>query len=230
MISNNKKYSVIIVAGGRGLRAGGILPKQFQCIGGKPMLMHTIQAFYDFDKHMRIVVVVPPEFLELWDSLCAEYLFDIYHLVVTGGKTRFHSVKNGLREITDKEIVGIHDGARPFVSHDLIDRCYRETGKFLCGTVPVIDEKHTVRIISENSSKHVNRTELKVVQTPQVFPAFLIKQAYQADYKPYFTDDASVMEQYGIDIHLVPGDDMNIKITTTLDLKFAEFLMERNRS
>ena len=134
-------FSVVIVAGGKGLRAGGDIPKQFQPIGGKPMLMHTIEAFYNFDYRMRIVVVLPDEFRDLWYELCEKHDFKIQHTIVSGGETRFHSVKNGLSEISEDEIVGIHDAARPFVSKEVIERCYREAFDFRCGIIPVIEEK-----------------------------------------------------------------------------------------
>ena len=220
----NKHYSVIIVAGGKGLRVGGEIPKQFQFIAGKPMLMRTVEAFYRFDAKMRIVIVLPKEFRELWTTLCAQHGFEIAHKVVLGGKTRFHSVKNGLSEIPDDEIVGIHDAARPFVSLKTIETCYRQASEEQCGSIPVVEEKNSVRLLSDSGSKALDRTQIRIVQTPQVFPAVLLKEAYQTEFFPHFTDDASVAEYAGITIRLVEGDEANTKITTAWDLKLANLI------
>lgn len=221
-------FSVIIVAGGKGLRVGGDIPKQFQPIGGKPMLMCTIEAFYNFDYRMRIVVVLPEQFRDFWNELCEKHKFDIAHIVVNGGETRFHSVKNGLSEISEDEIVGIHDAARPFVSKEVIGRCYREAFDFRCGIIPVVEEKNSVRILTGYESKPFDRDRIRLVQTPQVFPADLLKNAYETPYREEFTDDASVAEDDGIQIKLVEGDEKNIKITTPFDLELADFLYKKN--
>ena len=221
-------FSVIIVAGGKGLRVGGDIPKQFQPIGGKPMLMRTIEAFYNFDYRMRIVIVLPEQFRDFWNELCEKHKFDITHTIVNGGETRFHSVKNGLSEISEDEIVGIHDAARPFVSKEVIGRCYREAFDFRCGIIPVIEEKNSVRILTGYESKPFDRDRIRLVQTPQVFPADLLKNAYETPYREEFTDDASVAEDDGIQIKLVEGDEKNIKITTPFDLELADFLYKKN--
>lgn len=217
-------FSVVIVAGGKGLRAGGEIPKQFQLIGGKPMLMRTIEAFYNFDYRMRIVVVLPEEFRVFWNELCQKHDFRIAHTVVNGGETRFHSVKNGLSQISDDEIVGIHDAARPFVSQQVIKNAFNESFEFQCGVIPVIEEKNSVRVLTDTGSKPIDRSRLKLIQTPQVFPAHLLKEAYKADYHPCFTDDASVAEEYGIKIRLVEGNEENIKITTPIDFLLAPLI------
>ncbi|MEA4995114.1 MAG: 2-C-methyl-D-erythritol 4-phosphate cytidylyltransferase [Petrimonas sp.] len=221
-------FSVVIVAGGKGLRAGGEIPKQFQPIGGKPILMITAEAFYNFDYRMRIVIVLPEEFRLFWEELCEKHNFRIPHSIVGGGVTRFHSVKNGLAEIQEDEIVGIHDAARPFIPKEVIGRCYREASDFHCGVIPVIEEKNSVRILTAYESKALDRKKIRVVQTPQVFPANLLKNAYETPYREEFTDDASVAEDSGIQIKLVEGDERNIKITTPLDLKFANYLCRNN--
>lgn len=219
-------FSVVIVAGGKGLRAGGEIPKQFQLLGEKPMLMHTIEAFYNFDCNMRIVVVLPKEFRDFWNQLCEKYRFEVRHTIVDGGNTRFHSVKNGLSQISEDEIVGIHDAARPFVSKELIERCYREALDFRCGIIPVVEEKNSVRLITGYESTAFDRSRIRIVQTPQVFPADLLKNAYETPYLDKFTDDASVAEDAGIQIKLVKGDERNIKITTPFDMMFAGFFMQ----
>lgn len=221
-------FSVIIVAGGKGSRVGGDIPKQFHPIGGKPMLMRTIEAFYNFDYRMRIVIVLPEQFRDFWNELCEKHKFDITHTIVNGGETRFHSVKNGLSEISEDEIVGIHDAARPFVSKEVIGRCYREAFDFRCGIIPVIEEKNSVRILTGYESKPFDRDRIRLVQTPQVFPADLLKNAYETPYREEFTDDASVAEDDGIQIKLVEGDEKNIKITTPFDLELADFLYKNN--
>ena len=221
-MANEKKYSAVIVAGGKGYRAGGELPKQFLPLGGKPMLMHTINAFYLFNKETRIIVVLPEEFVSLWQQLCSEHNFVINHRIVVGGETRFHSVKNGLKEVATEDIVAIHDGARPFVSPELIKKCYEEAVENQCGVIPVIDEVNSVRKLTDKGSEIIDRSQLKLVQTPQVFPAHLLKSAYELDYDSSYTDDASVAEKYGVNIKLVPGEYTNIKITTSLDIILAE--------
>lgn len=218
-----KKQSVIIVAGGKGVRAGGELPKQFQPIAGIPMLMHTISAFYAYDCKMRIIVVLPEGAQPFWMQLCEEHRFTVSHDVVAGGETRFHSVKNGLGEISEDETVGVHDAARPFVSPGLIGRCYTASFENRCGVIPVIDEVNSVRQLSGSGSHVVDRQMLKLVQTPQVFPAGSLKKAYQTGFDPSFTDDASVAEKWGIRIQLVEGEETNIKITTPFDMALAGY-------
>ncbi|MBF6597349.1 MAG: 2-C-methyl-D-erythritol 4-phosphate cytidylyltransferase [Fermentimonas sp.] len=219
---NQKKYSAVIVAGGKGYRAGGELPKQFLLISGKPMLMHTINAFYLSNKETRIIVVLPKEFISLWQQLCSDHNFVINHRIVVGGETRFHSVKNGLNEVPPDDFVAIHDGARPFVSPELIQKCFNESYKNQCGVIPVIDEINSVRRLTDNGSEIIDRSQLKLVQTPQVFPAHLLKNAYELDYDSSYTDDASVAEKYRVNIKLIPGEYTNIKITTSLDIILAE--------
>jgi 2-C-methyl-D-erythritol 4-phosphate cytidylyltransferase len=177
---------------------------------------------------MRIVIVLPEEFRFFWEELCEKHGFRIPHSIVSGGETRFHSVKNGLEEIQKDEIVGIHDAARPFIPKEVIGRCYREAFDFRCGVIPVIEEKNSVRILTAYESKALDRKKIRVVQTPQVFPADLLKNAYETPYREEFTDDASVAEDSGIQIKLVKGDERNIKITTPLDLKFADYLCRNN--
>lgn len=218
-----KKQSVIIVAGGKGLRAGGELPKQFQPIGREPMLMHTIRAFYDYDYKIRIVVVLPEETQLLWWRLCEEHKFTVRHTVVIGGETRFHSVKNGLLVIPEDGTVAIHDGARPFVTQVLIGRCFDASFKNQCGVIPVMDEVNSVRLLTETGSRMLDRKQLKLVQTPQVFPAAGLKEAYETVFDSSFTDDASVAEKWGMKIQLVDGEETNIKITTYFDMVLAGY-------
>lgn len=217
-----KNYCVVIVAGGKGLRAGKALPKQFLPLNGKPLLMHTLCAFHECDYRLRIITVLPEGFLSYWQQLCREHLFSVPHEMVVGGETRFHSVKNGLNLVADDAIVAIHDGARPFVSPELIARCFDTAFEYRCGVIPVVKEVNTVRQLTENGSRILNRESLRIVQTPQVFPADKLKAAYETDFMPKFTDDASVAEHAGNHIELVDGDPVNIKITTPLDFTLAE--------
>ena len=224
-MTTNKPYSVVIVAGGKGLRAGGDVPKQFQLLGGVPILMHTIGAFYQFDNNIDIVVVLPEGYDTYWNELCDKHQFDKRHKLAIGGETRFHSVSSGLQLVQDNGIVGIHDAARPFVPNDVIARCYTEAEIFECGIVPVVEERNSVRILVGYDSEPFDRTKIRIVQTPQVFPVSLLKNAYNAPYDDSFTDDASVADADGIQIKLVEGDDRNIKITTPFDFELGEWLV-----
>lgn len=215
--------TVLIVAGGKGLRMGSDLPKQFLPIAGKPILMHTIEAFYRFDMTMKIILVLPKEQQAYWRELCAKHLFVIEHIVVNGGETRFHSVKNGLTYVKTG-LVGVHDGVRPFVSSEVIKRCY-ELAAIKRAVVPVIDVVETLRRVTEIGSETVNRNDYKLIQTPQVFDAELLKQAYEQVYTAFFTDDASVVEAMGAPVYLAEGNRENVKITTPFDLKISSALV-----
>lgn len=216
---------VLIVAGGKGLRMGGDLPKQFLPVGGKPVLMRTLEAFYTCNPEMRIILVLPRSQQSYWTQLCEEHCFSLPHTVADGGETRFHSVKNGLAHVTTPGLVGVHDGVRPFVSQEVITRCYALAAEKKA-VIPVTDVVETVRHLEGEGSATVSRDEYKLVQTPQVFDAELLKQAYEQPYTPFFTDDASVVEAMGVSIHLAPGNRENIKITTPFDLKIAAALLD----
>lgn len=214
----------LIVAGGQGLRMGGDLPKQFLLLGDKPVLMHTLEAFCRYDAAMRLIVVLPREQQTYWVELCRRYAFEIPHTVVDGGETRFQSVKNGLGVIDGPGVVGVHDGVRPFVSEEVIGRCY-ELALTQKAVVPVVDIFDTIRCVDGQQSRTVERSLYKVVQTPQVFDVELLKRAYSQSYTPFFTDDASVVEALGVSVVLVPGNRENIKLTTPFDLKMGNALM-----
>lgn len=213
---------VIIVAGGSGTRMGSDVPKQFLKLADKPVLMHTLQKFYDFNSEISILLVLPQNQIEYWKQLVKEYNFLIEHTIVTGGETRFHSVKNGLHSISQTEgIVAIHDGVRPMVSLQTIKNCFTTTAK-LGNATPAIALQDSLRIIDGGNSKSVSRSDYKLVQTPQCFSLALIKKAFLLDYTANFTDDASVFEADGGKINLVEGNVENTKITTPFDLKLAE--------
>lgn len=221
-MNSDRKECVIIVAGGKGLRAGGDLPKQFHLIGGIPMLMHTMLAFHRYNDQIKIVVVLPVGFQPFWEALCNTHFFTIPHTIAQGGETRFHSVKNGLEHIADAKIVAVHDAARPFASTALITRCFTAAKMNRAGVIPVINESNSVRQVTVGGSVIVDRTKLRLVQTPQVFPAAIIKRAYTTSFDPAFTDDASVVERAGNPITLVEGEQNNFKITTPFDWIVAE--------
>ena len=213
----------IIVAGGKGLRMGADLPKQFLPIGGKPVLMRTLEAFYAYNPAVRIVLVLPCDQQDYWQKLCREHGFSLPHMVADGGETRFHSVRNGLRLVEAPGWVAVHDGVRPFVSQEVIARCFRLAAEKRA-VVPVVPVVETLRQIEGDSSRTVSRDAYRLVQTPQVFDSALLKEAYAQPYTPAFTDDASVVEAMGVPVYLTEGNRENIKITTPFDLKVAEAL------
>lgn len=215
---------VIIVAGGQGLRMGGDIPKQFLPIGGRPVLMRTMERFAEYSEDLQIILVLPREQQEYWFELCEEYLFGVEHWIVAGGETRFHSVQNGLAQIPDdaEGVVGVHDGVRPFVSVEVIARCYNEARRSKA-VVPVVPVVESLRHISEGAK---TRADYRLVQTPQVFDIQLLKRAYRQAFNDSFTDDASVVESLGNSITMVEGNRENIKITTPFDLRIAETLVQ----
>ena len=217
------KKHIIIVAGGKGLRMGGDIPKQFLPVCGKPVLMRTLEAFYASDSAIHLILVLPVSQQAYWKELCQEYQFTLEHDIADGGETRFHSVKNGLALVQGEGLVGVHDGVRPFVSQEVIARCYEEAVDKKA-VIPVIGVVETVRHLTGEGSETVPRDQYKLVQTPQVFDAALLRRAYQQPYTDFFTDDASVVEALGEKVYLVEGNRENIKLTTPFDLKLAEWL------
>lgn len=219
----------IIVAGGKGLRMGGDIPKQFIPVNGMPVLMHTIRRFREFDPQMHIVLVLPKDHQDYWRQLCGEYHFTDRHDIADGGFTRFHSSQNGimaLAEAPDTDIVAIHDGVRPLVSVETIGRCFTaaaESGAAI-PVLPVIDTLRYVGHADENGvnteqGHNVLRSDYRVVQTPQTFRLALLRRAFTQPFSERFTDDASVVEALGEKVTMVDGNRENIKITTPYDLK-----------
>ena len=217
---------IIIVAGGKGLRMGSDIPKQFLPIGGKPVLMRTLERFREYSKDIQIILVLPESQQEYWHQLCHEYHFGVEYTLANGGQTRFHSVQNGLAKVPDdaQGVVGVHDGVRPFPSIEVIKNCY-ETARTAKAVIPVIPVVETVRHLDGDNSLTVPRDEYRLVQTPQTFDIQLLKAANKQPYNDGFTDDASVVEAFGHKITLVEGNRENIKITTPYDLKIAEVLI-----
>jgi 2-C-methyl-D-erythritol 4-phosphate cytidylyltransferase len=220
------KLYALIVAGGSGRRMGTDIPKQFIEIAGKPILMHTIKRFYDFDKSIEIITVLPEDQLLRWNELKEKHSFTIQHTIVRGGNARFFSVKNGLELVDPSSLVAIHDGVRPLVSNDTIRRCF-ETAEKLGNAIPVISPSDTLRMLTKDGNTPVDRMLVKLIQTPQVFKTDLIKKAYLQEYLPEFTDDASVLEKTGEKINLVDGNRENIKITNPEDLIIAHSLFAK---
>lgn len=221
-----KEEYVIIVAGGKGLRMGSDIPKQFLPIGGRPVLMRTIERFREYSPTLQIILVLPKAQQDYWQELCQEYHFNVEYQLADGGETRFHSVQHGLALIPDdaEGVVGVHDGVRPFPSIDVIRNCY-ETAREKKAVIPVIPVVETVRKLQGTNSITVPRSDYRLVQTPQCFDIQLLKSANKQPYCDNFTDDASVVEAFGFAITLVEGNRENIKITTPYDLKIAEVLI-----
>ncbi len=217
---------IIIVAGGKGLRMGSDIPKQFLPIGGKPILMRTLERFRDYSEKLQIILVLPIAQQDYWRQLCEQYHFEVTYQLANGGQTRFHSVQNGLALIPDdvEGVVGVHDGVRPFPSVEVIRNCY-ETARTAKAVIPVIPVVETVRHIEGEGSVTVPRGDYRLVQTPQTFDIQLLKAANRQPYNDGFTDDASVVESFGHQITLVEGNRENIKITTPYDMKIAEVLI-----
>ncbi len=220
---NSVPHYAIIVAGGSGARMQAAMPKQFIELDGQPILMYAVRAFFCYDKNIQIVIVLPETQMAYWQELCNRHHFHIPHQAVTGGKTRFHSVKNGLSLLPDNGLVAIHDGVRPLVSQQTITECF-QTAKQYGNAIPTIPVVDSVREMVGNASRMMDRSKLCLVQTPQVFDIQLLKNAYRQEYIPSFTDDASVFETAGHTIRLTKGNVENIKITTQHDLIIAAAL------
>ena len=235
---------IIIVAGGKGLRMGGDIPKQFLPIGGKPVLMRTIERFRAYSNNLQIILVLPEAQQDYWKQLCKEYAFDVDYMSTNGGETRFHSVQHGLALIPDETnggetrfhsvqhglalipddaqgVVGVHDGVRPFPSIEVIKNCY-ETAREKKAVIPVVPVVETLRHITDGTKP---RNEYRLVQTPQCFDIQLLKAANRQPYNDGFTDDASVVEAFGFENTLVEGNRENIKITTPYDIVVAEAII-----
>ena len=218
-----EKY-VIIVAGGSGKRMGGEMPKQFLFVAGKPILMHTVEAFARADEGFKFILVLPEAHFSTWNSLVNEYNFTIPVTLVAGGAERFFSVKNALAHVPNGALVAVHDGVRPFASKETILEAFAVAAE-KGSAVPVIDEVDSLRRVQKGESQAVNRSEYKRVQTPQVFQSTILKSAYNQEFSSLFTDDASVVESIGETITLTTGNVENIKITTPHELLLAEALI-----
>lgn len=215
----------LIVAGGSGSRMNNEIPKQFLELAGKPLIMHTFEAFYSFDPDIRFVLVLPKSEFIRWKELCEKHRFNIAHQLVKGGSNRFESVKNGLDCLTEDGIVFIHDGVRPLVSKQTIQNC-QNTTIAKGNALPVIPVSESVRYVDGPKNASLDRSKYYLVQTPQTFQISLIKKAYEQPFSELFTDDASVLENTGAIINTVNGNRENIKITYPEDLRIATFLLQ----
>jgi 2-C-methyl-D-erythritol 4-phosphate cytidylyltransferase len=218
------KKHTIIVAGGSGKRLGGSVPKQFQTVKGRPLLMWTIEAFHRYDPTMRLIVVLPREHFDIWKALCMGHRFHIAHEVVAGGEQRWHSVKAGLAKVQGDGLVAVHDGVRPLVSAALIDRCFA-TAAAQAAAIPVVPVVPSIRETTAEGSRSLDRSKLLAVQTPQCFHADLLRMAFEQPYDPAFTDEATLVERLGVKVALVEGEEQNMKVTTPFDLILAEAVL-----
>jgi len=218
-----KKYAVI-VAGGSGSRMGSAVPKQFLTLNGRPVLWYTLEAFLEAYDDMKVVLVVPSEHMEAAMAVVGTTRAPERVQLVTGGSTRFHSVRNGLEMIKEDSAIFVHDGVRCLVSKELIHRCY-EQAVSLGSAIPVVDSKDSVRLVTEGGNAVVDRSRVKLVQTPQTFLSTILLPSFRVEYREEFTDEATVAEAAGHTVQLVEGEINNIKITTPIDLLIAEGLM-----
>lgn len=216
--------TTIIVAGGSGKRLGGPVPKQFQVVKGRPLLMWTIEAFHRYDQAMPIKLVLPEEHFGIWKALCIGHHFFINHQVVAGGEQRWHSVKAGLQTVEGDCLVAVHDGVRPLVSTDLIWRCF-DAAHQQAAAIPVVPVVPSIRETTAEGSRALDRSRLLAVQTPQCFHTDLLRKAFEQPYDAAFTDEATLVERLGVKVTLVEGEDNNIKVTTALDMKVVELLL-----
>ncbi len=219
------KKIAIIVAAGTGSRMGSLVPKQFMLVNDKPVLYYTLRSFLESYEDMHVILVVPAEYMEEGEGLVNEY-FDRSRIRLTaGGDTRFQSVKNGLALVEKDSIVFVHDGVRCLLTSTLIHRCYEaavETGS----AIPAIVVKDSIRLLHEHGSEVLDRNNVMLIQTPQTFQSKIITVAFQTEYKEEFTDEATVVEAYGVTIAIVEGEENNIKITRPVDLLVAERLIQ----
>jgi len=220
------KTFALILAGGKGLRMGADLPKQFLLLAGKPVLMHTLEAFHRADPNTELILVLPSEQLAYWSELCTKFDFTLKHLVASGGAMRFDSVRNGLKLIQEDGLIAVHDGVRPLVHTELIRKCFEAAMKH-GAVIPVFELTESIRRIEGPRSYAEDRTLYRSVQTPQTFRSEILQKSYQQPYREVFTDDASVVEAAGYEITLVEGTRENIKITMPQDLLLAEQLIRK---
>lgn len=219
------KTGVVIVAGGKGLRMGGAIPKQFRFLGAKPVLAHTIELFRKALPEAQIIVVLPEEHIAFWKDLCAR-LNIARHRVVMGGSERFFSVRNGIDSLEwDTDLIAIHDGVRPLGSVEMIRRV-ADAAVLHGAAIPVVAAVDSYRRVEGPSSQIIDRSQLRIVQTPQIFRGDLLRNAYRAEFSPAFTDDASVVEASGHQIFLAEGERTNLKLTTPDDFLLAQAILE----
>ncbi|MGC9151239.1 MAG: 2-C-methyl-D-erythritol 4-phosphate cytidylyltransferase [Microbacter sp.] len=218
----------VIVAGGKGIRMNSPIPKQFIELRGKPVLMRSIEAFADFDRDIALFVVIPADHFNTWYDLCDQHHFNVPHHLVEGGNTRFESVSHALDLIHQEGVVAVHDGVRPLVSRALIQRCY-ETAEKMGSAIPTRPIVESLRQRTPHGkTMGVDRADYFIVQTPQVFNSIILKAAYRQQEPVNYSDDASLIDHFGIAVNLVEGERRNIKITDPIDLKVAEWVLSND--
>jgi 2-C-methyl-D-erythritol 4-phosphate cytidylyltransferase len=218
--------SVIITAGGIGKRMGSELPKQFLVLGGKPVLVHTLELFFKYDPNIEIILTLPNEWRGYWETVIDKYFCRVPHIIVNGGEERYHSIQNALKQCSGS-FIAVHDGVRPFVSFETLERCFSALNQHEA-VVPVLKLKESIRQTNENSTNAVDRSNYRLVHTPQCFHVDVLRQAYQQDYHDKVTDDACLVEELGYTIHLVESNEENIKLTTQFDLLIAETIVQKS--
>ena len=221
------KNSVIIVAGGSGQRMGTEIPKQFLLLNGKPIILHCIQHFLDFDPDIKIIIVLPESHITLWKTICSDFSFHVEHSIAMGGETRYQSVKNGLELVNNCDFIAIHDSVRPNINSKFVENCFSQAVKN-GNAIPAISLNESLRELTGTENKPLNRENVRIIQTPQVFSFTLLKEAYLLPYENKFTDDATVFESYRQKIHLIPGLQENIKITLPSDLLYLEWRLKNS--
>lgn len=223
-----KKYA-IIVAGGTGIRMGGNLPKQFMLLRDKPLLYYTLKTFLEAYDDLQIILCLPTEHMDKGQEIIDAYFDNERIRITAGGDTRFQSVKNGLTLVKEEALLFVHDGVRCLLTKELIKRCYNKAVK-TGSAVPAIPSKDSIRLVTEVGNEALDRHKVMLVQTPQTFHSKILLPAFQIDYKDKFTDEATVVEAYGLKVSLVEGEEENIKITRPIDLTIAEkILMQREK-
>ncbi len=215
----------IIVAGGNGTRMNSEIPKQFLFLQNKPVLYYSIKAFLDAYEDMEVILVLPEEHIGKGREIIDGYFDASKFQMIAGGRTRFHSVQNGLSLVKDEAIIFVHDGVRCLLTSDLVRRCYNAALE-LGTAVPAVVSKDSVRLLIPGGNKAVNREKIRLVQTPQTFHSKILLPAYAIDYKDQFTDEATVVEAFGLKVNLIEGEINNIKITTPADLSVAEYIQQ----
>lgn len=218
------KKSAVIVAGGTGVRMNAGIPKQFLPLGGRPILFYSLEQFYRYDSGITMVIALPEAHIARWEALCSEAGFTVPHVVVKGGPTRFDSVKNALALVPGDGLVAIHDGVRPLVSQELIRRCF-EKAELEGNCIPLLPVSESLRLVEGLSSRPFDRGAARIVQTPQVFLAAELREAYRQPNREAFTDDATVFEFAGGTVHFTEGEPENLKVTRPADLVMAEALL-----
>lgn len=227
----NPRFFAIIVAGGSGTRMQTAVPKQFLLLAGKPVLMHTLEAFHASAAKPEIILVLPADYHSYWKDLCTKYNFKVPHQLITGGETRFHSVKNGLDLIPDtyNAVIAVHDAVRPLISREIIENTYQYAAEH-GNAVTAVKSRDSIRLMEGENSRSLVRDDVYLVQTPQTFQSAQIKKAYKQAYSIKFTDDASVVEETGVKINLFEGSHQNIKITFPEDIAIAEVILGKVHS